>query len=61
MCPDSQPVKSNLQHAERPDNLKDQINLLLWQTLPDRTRMGRAEEIATEFYGIIDAEWQRQD
>jgi len=50
---------SDLQ-GENPElnDLKREINLLLWCFLPRQTTIGKAEDIACTIFEIIDKEWE---
>ena len=54
-------IKANLNPEEEEsgplDNLKREINSLLWDHLPDRTTMGKAEMIACNVFEMIQKEW----
>ncbi len=40
-----------------PENLKEQINALLWTGLPPTTTMGQAEKIAVRIWAMLATEW----
>lgn len=43
---------------EIPENTKEKINRLLWETLPDNVTLRRMESLAIHIYDLIRDEWE---